>query len=88
MGYFYSPCELVVKNCWKVCHVDTFAGPYVGITIFVFVIQLTGGLPIIVTFPAAAVRATGNFLTIIVLSPVIWKTFEQMGQLTQKEASE
>lgn len=56
-------------------------GPYVGITIFSIVIQLTGGLPIMVTFPAAAIRATANFLTIIVLSPVVWKTLERMGAL-------
>lgn len=58
-------------------------GPYVGITIFSIVIQLTGGLPIIVTFPAAAIRATANFLTIIVLSPFVWKTLERMGALTK-----
>jgi hypothetical protein len=56
-------------------------GPYTGISIFVVVIQLAGGLPITVTFPAAVIRATANFITIIVLSPVIWKTFDRMGQL-------
>ena len=58
-------------------------GPYVGITIFSIVTQLTGGLPIMVTFSAVAIRATANFLTIIVLSPVVWKTLERMGALTK-----
>jgi len=56
-------------------------GPYVGITVFSFVIQIFVGTPFSVTFAAAAIRATANFLTIIVLSPVVWKTFEKMGLL-------
>lgn len=59
-------------------------GPYVGITVFSFAIQFFAGTPFLVTFTAAAIRATANFLTIIVLSPVIWRTFERMGLLEKR----
>jgi len=56
-------------------------GPYTGITIFSLVSDFLGVYSFLAVFSALAIRATANFVTILVLSPIIWKTFERMGQL-------
>lgn len=58
-------------------------GPYTGITVYSLLIHILGLRQFYEIFSLLAVRATANFLTIIVLSPIIWKTFERMGQLTE-----
>lgn len=56
-------------------------GPYTGIFTFVAVLNAVGALPPAISVPTLLVRATVNMVVIVLLSPVIWKTFERMGLL-------
>lgn len=56
-------------------------GPYTGIFTFVVVLNAVGALPPTISIPTLMVRATANMVVIMLLSPVIWKTFERMGLL-------
>lgn len=54
-------------------------GPYAGISTYVIVLWATGALSPTISVPTLFVRASFNMVTIVVLSPVVWKTFERMG---------
>jgi len=54
-------------------------GPYTGILTFVGILWVTGALPPAISVPTLFLRATANMATILILSPIIWKTFERMG---------
>jgi hypothetical protein len=58
-------------------------GPYTGITVFSVISDLLGVKSFLAVFSALVIRATANFITILLLSPIIWKTFERMGQLQE-----
>ncbi len=54
-------------------------GPYIGISTYVVVLWIAGALPPTISVPTLFVRATVNMVTILILSPIIWKTLERMG---------
>jgi len=54
-------------------------GPYTGISTYVVILWIAGALPPTISVPTLFVRATVNMVTILILSPIIWKTLERMG---------